>query len=86
VASVSIRASSSTCAAVCAKATPNAYGLSSNRSGPGAHGERFGGQGFAIDPDGRVLAATSERETWVTLAIDLERAVLAKTTYPCNVT
>ena len=54
-----------------------AYSLSSN------HGDdRFGGLGWVIDPEGRVLATTSRAQPWVTVEIDLAVADAAKTTYP----
>ena len=54
-----------------------AYALSSN------HGdERFGGQGWIVDPDGDVVAVTSPEEPFVTAEIDLAAADAAKRTYP----
>lgn len=54
-----------------------AYALSSN------HGdERFGGQGWIVDPEGEVLAITSRDEPFATATIDLDVAEAAKTTYP----
>lgn len=54
-----------------------AYSLSSN------HGDdRFGGLGWIIDPEGRVLATTSRAQPFVTVEIDLAVAEEAKTTYP----
>ena len=54
-----------------------AFVLSSN------HGdERFGGQGWVIDPDGDVLAVTSRDEPFATVEIDLDVAAAAKATYP----
>ncbi|MDQ3742216.1 MAG: carbon-nitrogen hydrolase family protein, partial [Actinomycetota bacterium] len=54
-----------------------AYAASSN------HGdERFGGQGWIVDPDGDVLAVTSRGEPFATVEIDLEVAEKAKRTYP----
>jgi N-carbamoylputrescine amidase len=54
-----------------------AYALSSN------HGdERFGGQGWIVDPEGDVLAMTSPDEPFATAAIDLGVAEAAKATYP----
>ena len=54
-----------------------AYVLSSN------HGdERFGGQGWVVDPDGEVLAVTSREAPFATVAIDLALADAAKATYP----
>lgn len=63
-----------------------AYCLSSNRSGggagAGASGMEFAGCGWIIDPDGDVLAVTSDEEPFVTRDIDLKRARAAKATYP----
>ncbi len=42
----------------------------------------LGGFGWIIDPDGMVLATTSEKEPFITVEIDLEKAELAKGTYP----
>jgi N-carbamoylputrescine amidase len=54
-----------------------AYAISSN------HGdERFGGQGWIVDPDGDVLAVTSREEPFVTREIDPAAAEAAKSTYP----
>ena len=54
-----------------------AYAISSN------HGdERFGGQGWIVDPDGDVLAVTSPDRPFVTAEADLAAADAAKSTYP----
>lgn len=58
-----------------------AYCLSSNRGGPGV-GFDWGGHGWAIDPDGEVLALTSATEPFVTVEIDLAVAEAAKKEYP----
>ncbi len=58
-----------------------AYCLSSNRSGPGK-GFDWGGMGWIIDPNGNVLAQTSDEQPFVTLEIDLSLANKAKSTYP----
>ena len=58
-----------------------AYCLSSNRSG--RRGEAsFGGYGWVIDPEGDVLALTSESKPFTTVSIDRAKAEKAKTTYP----
>jgi N-carbamoylputrescine amidase len=59
-----------------------AYCVSSNRCGTSARGEVFGGEGWIVDPDGEVLALTSDAEPFATLDVDLDRARAAKTTYP----
>ena len=59
-----------------------AFGLSSNRSGTDRAGIRWGGLGWVIDPDGGVLAITSEDSPFVTVDIDIAQAAAAKETYP----
>jgi N-carbamoylputrescine amidase len=61
-----------------------AYCLSSNHSGE-TDGVRFGGAGWIIDPDGAVLAVTSDDAPFITLEIDLAKAEAAKRTYPRDV-
>lgn len=58
-----------------------AYCLSANHAGQGG-GVDLGGAGWLCDPDGAVLAITSEAEPFVTLALDLGAAERAKSTYP----
>jgi len=58
-----------------------AYCLSSNRAGV-RRGSRFGGMGWVIDPDGRVLGLTSKARPFVTVEIDRASAEKAKKTYP----
>lgn len=57
------------------------YCLSSNRQGTSGS-QLFGGTAWVIDPEGDVLATTSEHEPFVTLDLDLARARTAKGTYP----
>jgi len=59
-----------------------AFCLSSNRSGASARGDAFAGEGWIIDPDGEVLALTSDAEPFVTRELDLTHARAARTTYP----
>lgn len=59
-----------------------AYCISSNRSGTSGAGDEFAGHGWIIDPDGEVLALTSEADRFVTRDLDLARAAEAKKTYP----
>lgn len=59
-----------------------AYCASSNHAGMSQAGFRFAGGGWIIDPEGEVLALTSEAEPFVTRAIDLALTTLAKDTYP----
>lgn len=56
--------------------------MSSNRSGVDAAGMRWGGLGWIVDPDGAVLATTSEDEPFATVTVDALDADRAKTTYP----
>lgn len=58
-----------------------AYCLSSNHSGQ-VDGMRLGGGGWICDPDGKVLAATSDQQPFVTLTLDMQAAQAAKSTYP----
>jgi N-carbamoylputrescine amidase len=59
-----------------------AYCLSSNRSGESRAGCEFAGLGWIVDPEGEVLALTSDFQPFVTVDIDLARARQAKSTYP----
>lgn len=52
-----------------------AYSLSSNRSGKPS---LFGGQGWIIAPDGRVLGLTSDADPYLTVDVDLAEAMTAK--------
>jgi predicted amidohydrolase len=61
-----------------------AYGLSSNRVGP-REGVTFGGVGWIVDPNGEILARTSDEQPFVTLEIDPAAAEAAKHTYPRDV-
>ena len=54
-----------------------AYVLSSNHAD-----ERFGGQGWVVDPEGDVLAITSPDAPYATVEVDLRAAEAAKATYP----
>lgn len=65
-------------AAVCA----GAFCLSSNLWSPPGGDTDLGGLGWIIDPDGKVLATTSEDRPFVTVDVDLEFARAAKKTYP----
>jgi N-carbamoylputrescine amidase len=59
-----------------------AFCISSNRSGSSTADDEFAGLGWIIDPDGAVLATTSDADRFVTCDIDLQHAARAKTTYP----
>jgi N-carbamoylputrescine amidase len=60
-----------------------AYHFSSNRFGTTSTGSSFGGGGWAIAPDGRVLAQTNDHTPYITLDIDWQIADNAKDQYPC---
>jgi N-carbamoylputrescine amidase len=62
--------------------TAGAFCLSSNRDGPGREGVVFGGAGWIIDPDGELIARTSEAAPFATHDINLGKAREAKRTYP----
>jgi N-carbamoylputrescine amidase len=60
-----------------------AYSLSSNRSGLSKDGTvTFGGHGWIVGPDGKVLGLTSSLVPFVTIDVDLTAAEEAKLTYP----
>ena len=61
-----------------------AYVFSSNRTGKRGTAE-FGGCGWVIDPDGRLLAVTSRGEQYATVEVDLRIAEEAKSTYPRDI-
>ncbi len=54
-----------------------AWSLSSNSAEP-----EHGGLGWAIDPEGEVVATTSTDRPWVTVEIDLDAVDAAKSAYP----
>jgi len=58
-----------------------AFSLSSNWTAADDGGD-FGGAGWIVDPDGRILARTSREEPFATVAIDLDAATAARRTYP----
>lgn len=60
-----------------------AYVISSNRVG-GAN-PVFGGRGFAVDPDGELIAETSERSPVISIDLDLRRVAQRRLEYPCYV-
>jgi N-carbamoylputrescine amidase len=61
-----------------------AYCLSSNHAGE-TIGVAFGGTGWVIDPNGLLLATTSDQQPFVTVEIDPALAEAAKTIYPRDV-
>jgi N-carbamoylputrescine amidase len=63
-----------------------AYCLSSNRSGFGDHGFRWGGSGWIAEPvNGNLHAITTPHEKFVTMEIDLSKSSEAKNEYPLYV-
>jgi N-carbamoylputrescine amidase len=58
-----------------------AFSMSSNWAAEPGGGD-FGGGGWIVDPDGRVLAQTSPDLPFQTLSIDLAAAEAAQKTYP----
>lgn len=58
-----------------------AYCLSSNHAGA-IHDQALGGMGWLCDPEGNVLATSSDEAPFVTLEIDLANAEAAKRSYP----
>src|SRR5476651_2307701 len=62
-----------------------AWFVSSNRYGPGALGQQFGGAGFVVSPQGVLLEETSEATPMRVVTIDLDAARAQKTQYPCYV-
>ena len=59
-----------------------AFSLSSDRGGRDDTGLRWGGLGWVVDPDGAVLATTSEDAPFATVDVDIDDAIEAKGTYP----
>lgn len=59
-----------------------AYSLSSNRVDDDDRPAGLGGRGWAVDPDGELLAITTANQPFVTVTVDLPRAARAKETYP----
>jgi N-carbamoylputrescine amidase len=63
-----------------------AFCISSNLAGTTTAGGDFGGVGWIIDPDGKILGLTSTEKPFLTLDLDLAEADHAKKTYPRYVT
>ena len=59
-----------------------AFVASSNRVSREDEAANLGGQGWAIGPDGDVLALTSPEQPFVTITLELAEAERAKQTYP----
>ena len=66
-------------AGVVAAVRSGAFSLSSNRVDPTG---TYGGVGWIIDPDGRILASTSSEGPCVTVDIDLAGAAQSRAGYP----
>lgn len=60
------------------------YVLSSNRSGPGHEDASitWGGDAVVVDPEGRLLARTTQASPFATVDVDLSTAEAAKQSYP----
>jgi predicted amidohydrolase len=58
-----------------------AYCIASNRTGRGS-GIEFGGSGWVISPEGKLIGVTSKEKPFLTAEIDLSVADRAKSTYP----
>ena len=64
-----------------------AYCLSSNKSGPGEDGFKWGGNGWIAEPvTGNLLGVTSNEKKFITIDIDINKSRIAKTEYPLYVT
>jgi N-carbamoylputrescine amidase len=61
------------------------YVLSSNRGGTDSKGQPFGGRGWVVDPEGEVLAQTSETSPAAFHEIETELVGRAQRGYPCYV-
>jgi N-carbamoylputrescine amidase len=59
-----------------------AFSLSSNHVSTERDSPHLGGQGWIITPEGEVLGITSHEQPFVTAELELNAAVVAKTTYP----
>lgn len=69
-------------AAICS----GAYCLSSNLFAPPGNDADLGGMGWVIDPEGNILATTSQDTPFATVEIDLDLPPQSKLTYPRYVT
>lgn len=58
------------------------YAASSNRGGTDPRGQRFGGHGWIVSPEGEVLAETSSRFPVAVAELDLALIARARTEYP----
>jgi N-carbamoylputrescine amidase len=58
------------------------FSLSSNKINQEGAEADLGGQGWIVDPEGKVLGLTSQEHPFLTLDLDLTKAEKAKETYP----
>lgn len=61
------------------------YVLTSNRGGVDSRGQRFGGAGWIVDPEGEVVAQTTATTPVVFHEIDTDLVARAQNEYPCYV-
>jgi N-carbamoylputrescine amidase len=61
------------------------YVASSNRSGADSKGQKFGGHGWIIDPNGEMVAQTSQATPVAFYDIDPRLAESAQREYPCYI-
>jgi N-carbamoylputrescine amidase len=61
------------------------YVLSSNRNGVDSRGQKYGGYGWVVDPNGDMVSQTSSHSPVVYYEIDTELVAKAQRDYPCNV-
>jgi N-carbamoylputrescine amidase len=61
------------------------YVASSNRNGADSKGQRFGGHGWIIDPNGEVVTQTSPATPFAFYEIDPHFAESAQREYPCYI-
>ena len=59
-----------------------AFSISSNGVGSNASVGTLGGSGWVVDPDGEILGVTSQEQPYITVALDVGQADVAKKTYP----
>jgi len=61
------------------------YVCSSNRAGCDSRGQKFGGEGWIVDPKGELVARTSSYRPVASCEIDLNIVNAAQKEYPCYV-
>ena len=72
-------------AAAMAAIVSGCYVVSSNRAGHAPGGQVFGGRGFALAPDGSLIAETSADEPVVAFELDPALSAEQQRQYPCYV-